>query len=142
MRAKLLSAVLATAVLLPIRVDAQAQRTGEWLQVTPADARTPITPASWDDESGAATAPTVRKAAYRSRADSVAGFRALAASKRDERLRIVISLDDRTLWVRDPILAPVPGPPEAEDDRDAVREHAVARLDDPQSSLAERAAAE
>lgn len=54
----------------------------------------------------------------------------------------LLPLDDRTLWVRDPILAPVPGPPEAEDDRDAVREHAVARLDDPQSSLAERAAAE
>lgn len=54
----------------------------------------------------------------------------------------LLPLDERTLWVRDPILAPVPGPAEAEDARDAVREYAVRRLDDPSATLAERAAGE
>lgn len=54
----------------------------------------------------------------------------------------LLPLEDRTLWVRDPILAPVPGPAESEADRDAVRAHAVSRLDDPEASLAERAAGE
>lgn len=54
----------------------------------------------------------------------------------------LLPLDERTLWVRDPLIAPVPGPAELEDDRDAVREFAVRRLDDPTASLAERAAGE
>ncbi len=54
----------------------------------------------------------------------------------------LLPLDERTLWVRDPVLAPVPGPAEAEDARDAVREYAVRRLDDPSATLAERAAGE
>lgn len=48
--------------------------------------------------------------------------------------------EERTLWVRDPRLAAVPSPAEPETDRDRVREFAVERLDDPQASLAERAA--
>lgn len=54
----------------------------------------------------------------------------------------LLPLDERTLWVRDPILAPTPAMTESEDDRDAVREYAVGRLDDPRASLAERAAGE
>jgi len=54
----------------------------------------------------------------------------------------LLPLEERTLWVRDPILAPLPGAAEDEDDRDAVREHAVLRLDDPGASLAERVAGE
>ena len=97
MRVRVVSAVVAALITMPAHMDAQAQR-GEWLQVTPADARAPITAASWN-EAGSATAPAVRRAPYRSRADSIAGYRALAASKKDERLRIVVSLDDRKLWV-------------------------------------------
>ncbi|MDQ0642625.1 hypothetical protein [Microbacterium murale] len=52
----------------------------------------------------------------------------------------LLPLDDRTLWVRDPLVAAVPGPAESETDRDLVREFAVARLDDPSASLAERIA--
>lgn len=48
---------------------------------------------------------------------------------------------ERTLWVRDPQLSTEPGDDESEDDRDDVRNRAVARLDDPAASLAERAAA-
>lgn len=54
----------------------------------------------------------------------------------------LLPLDERTLWVRDPVLAAVPGPAERAEDRDAVREHAVDRLDDPRASLAERSAGE
>lgn len=54
----------------------------------------------------------------------------------------LLPLEERTLWVRDPVLAPVPGPAELEDDRDAVRECAVGRLDAPHASLAERVAGE
>jgi lipoprotein-anchoring transpeptidase ErfK/SrfK len=93
----ILGAALATVLALPAGMEAQTPR-GEWLQVTPNDGRAPITPASWD-ENGNATAPAVRKTPYRSRADSIAGFRAFEASKRDEKLRLIVSLDDRKLWV-------------------------------------------
>lgn len=52
----------------------------------------------------------------------------------------LLPLEERTLWVRDPLLAAVPGPAESEEDRDLVRERAVSRIDDPEASLAERAA--
>ena len=109
-RMRFLGAVVATLIAVPGGSKAQAQR-GEWLQVTPANPRAPITAASWDGEVARATSPTMRAAPYRSRADSLAGYRALEASKKDERLRIVVSLDDRKLWVvtgRDTVLeAPV-----------------------------------
>jgi lipoprotein-anchoring transpeptidase ErfK/SrfK len=95
---RLLGAVVAALIAVPAGMQAQAQR-GEWLRVTPSDGRAPITPASWDEESGRATTPAVRRTPYKSRADSVAGHRALEASRRDERLRVIVSLDDRTLWV-------------------------------------------
>jgi lipoprotein-anchoring transpeptidase ErfK/SrfK len=93
-----LSAVVGALIAVPAALEAQAQR-GEWLRMTPSDGRTPITPASWDEESGKATTPTARRTPYKSRADSIAGFRAFEASKRDEKLRLIVSLDDRTLWV-------------------------------------------
>jgi lipoprotein-anchoring transpeptidase ErfK/SrfK len=92
-----MGAVAAALAALPAVVEAQSR--GEWLRVTPADPREAIRPASWSDDGGTATAPTARRTPYRSRADSIAGYRALEASRRDERLRIVVSLDDRTLWV-------------------------------------------
>lgn len=54
----------------------------------------------------------------------------------------LLPLDQRVLWVRDPLLAPTPGPAESEIDRDAVREHAGRRLSDSEASIAERAAGE
>ena len=93
-----LGAVLARLIAIPGGMGAQAQR-GEWLRVTPSDPRAPITQASWNEDNANATAPTLRRPMYRSRADSVAGYRALEASKKDERLRIVVSLYDRKLWV-------------------------------------------
>ncbi|MDQ0615474.1 uncharacterized protein (UPF0147 family) [Microbacterium sp. W4I4] len=54
----------------------------------------------------------------------------------------LLPLDQRILWVRDPVLAPTPGPAEIEADRDAVRAHAVRRLADPAASIAERMAGE
>lgn len=54
----------------------------------------------------------------------------------------LLPLEERTLWVRDPVLAALPGPAESEEDRDLVRERAVARLDLPDASLAERVAGE
>ena len=97
-RMRFVGAVLATVIMVPANLSAQA-RNGEWLRVTPSDPRAPITMSSWDGENGAATAPTARRSPYRSRADSIAAHRAFAASKKDERLRIVVSLDDRKLWV-------------------------------------------
>jgi hypothetical protein len=52
----------------------------------------------------------------------------------------LLPLEERTLWVRDPLLAAVPGAAEPEEDRDLVRERAVSRIDDPEASLAERVA--
>ena len=95
---RFVSVVLATIGMLPGSLTPQA-RSGEWLQVTPSDPRGPITMSSSDAGSAAATAPSARRAPYRSRADSIAGHRAFEASKRDERLRIIVSLDERTLWV-------------------------------------------
>lgn len=98
------SAALAGLIALPGLVLAQAQRMGgEWLQLTPADPKAPI-PRS--DSSAAVTTSgegtTVsieRRARYRSRADSIAGTTAYEASRRDQRLHVSISLEDRRLWV-------------------------------------------
>ena len=74
-----LGGVLAASLIaVPATMQAQAQN-GEWLRVTPSDGRAAITPASWNDENAAATAPESRRApTYRSRADSIEGFRAQA----------------------------------------------------------------
>src|SRR5204863_413621 len=55
--------------------------------------------ASVTTDDAATTVSIDRRSTYRSRQDSVAGTRALEASKRDPHLRIVVSLDDKKLWV-------------------------------------------
>ncbi len=100
-----LSAVVTALVALPGMVRAQAQKlSGDWLQLSPADPkaaiptepRTAITAA----EDGSTTISIDRRVSkFRSRADSVAGTSAYEASKRDQGLRLVVSLDDRKLWV-------------------------------------------
>ena len=83
---------------------AQAQRiSGDWLQLSPADPRTPLSSdanrtaiTAADDGS---TTVSIERRRYRSKADAVAGTMAYEASKRDQGLRLVVSLDDRKLWV-------------------------------------------
>ena len=102
---KFLSAVLAAIVALPGVMRAQAQKmSGEWLQLSPANpkagilnARTSVT----ETADGSTTVSIERRNAtrYLSRTDSVASATALEASKRDQGLRLVVSLDERRLWV-------------------------------------------
>lgn len=100
---KFLSAVVAGLLALPSSMWAQAQKmaAGDWLMLTPADPaaitrdnRTAVT-----TDSTATTVSIERRNKYRTRDDSVASARALEASKRDERLKILISLDDKALFV-------------------------------------------
>ena len=100
---KFLSAVVAGLLALPSSMWAQAQKmaAGDWLMLTPADPaaitrdnRTAVT-----TDSTATTVSIERRSRYRTRDDSVASARALEASKRDERLKILISLDDKELFV-------------------------------------------
>lgn len=101
---RFLSAAMAALLALPGALLAQAQRMGgEWLQLTPADPKAPI-PRS-DPKTGIVTPQgdggmmiSIERRS-RSRRDSVAGQAAYEASKRDEHLHVVVSLDDRTLWV-------------------------------------------
>lgn len=53
---------------------------------------------------------------------------------------LFLPVSDRTLWVRDPLMALEPGAPESVDLRTRVRNLAVARLDLPIATLAERTA--
>ena len=100
---KFLSAVVAGLLALPSSMWAQAQKmaAGDWLMLTPADPaaitrdnRTAVT-----TDSTATTVSIERRNKYRTRDDSVASARAREASKRDERLKILISLDDKELFV-------------------------------------------
>lgn len=104
--AKFLSGVLAALMALPGLMLAQAQRmAGDWLQLSPADPRAgipsdPRTSITTSSEDGATTVTTVSiERRTRSRRDSVAGATALEASKRDQNLHVVVSLEDRKLWV-------------------------------------------
>lgn len=54
---------------------------------------------AFDTLASALTAPAAAPSRYRSRADSVASARTRAAAEQDSKLRIVISLNDRRLWV-------------------------------------------
>ena len=99
---KFLSAAVAGLLAIPGMVRAQAQKmTSDWLQLTPSDGKSPITAsrASVTTDDDATTVSIERRSSYRSRSDSVAATRALEASKRDEHLHIVVSLDDKKLWV-------------------------------------------
>ncbi|WP_223622271.1 hypothetical protein [Microbacterium sp. EST19A] len=53
---------------------------------------------------------------------------------------VFLPAHERTLWVRDPVLAPSPGAPESADDRERTLQFATLRLHAPHASLAERAA--
>lgn len=101
---KFFSATMAALLALPGVVKAQAQKmSGDWLSLSPADPRTAIpetrssvTPST---EGGATTVSIDRRAPFRSKKDSVAGATALEASKRDKNLHVVVSLEDRKLYV-------------------------------------------
>src|SRR2546423_2836706 len=98
--AKLLGAAAAALLALPTLMLAQAHRmSASWLQLTPADPRTGIpsdgrTSVTSDD--GGTTVSIERRAHSR---DDRAGMDAYEASKHDSHLHIVVSLDERTLWV-------------------------------------------
>ena len=99
---KFLSAMNAGLLALPGTLLAQAQRmSGDWLQLTPADPRAPIArdnrTAVTSSEDGSTTVSIERR--FRNRTDSVASVAALEASKRDRNLRLVVSLDEKKLWV-------------------------------------------
>jgi hypothetical protein len=100
---KFLSAAFAGLLALPGYVKAQAQKmSGDWLQLTPADGRTPITESRSSvvtSEGGPTTVSIDRRGRFRSRADSTAGANALESSKRDPNLHVVVSLDERKLFV-------------------------------------------
>lgn len=100
---KFLSAAVAAVMAWPSSMWAQAQKmaAGDWLMLTPSDPRAVIRDnrTSVTTDSTATTVSIDRRSLYRSRDDSIAGTRALEASKRDERLKIVISLDDKQLHV-------------------------------------------
>lgn len=97
---KFLSALLAALVALPSLVRAQAVRmSGDWLQVTPSDGKTPLRASVTTVDSGTTTVAIERRTSYRSRFDSLAGVKAYEASKRDKHLRLVVSLEERRLWV-------------------------------------------
>ena len=100
----LASAASAAILSVPGLMLAQAQKvSGEWLQLTPSDGKGGIPsdgPTAVVTPSGTETTVSIeRRARYRSRADSIAGATAYRASKKSENLRLVISLQDRTLWV-------------------------------------------
>lgn len=100
---KFISAMFAALMALPSSMWAQAQKmaAGDWLMLTPSDPRAPIrdnrTAVTTDSE--ATTVSIERRSPYRSRDDSIAAARALEASKRDERLKILVSLEEKQLFV-------------------------------------------
>jgi lipoprotein-anchoring transpeptidase ErfK/SrfK len=105
---KVLSAVTLALLAVPRLVLAQAQRIGsDWLQLTPSDPRAGIpAAASADPRVGVttvtpegATVSIERRIMARTQHDSIASVNALAASKRDPNLHIVVSVEERKLWV-------------------------------------------
>jgi lipoprotein-anchoring transpeptidase ErfK/SrfK len=100
---RIISAAIAAIAAFPGQVLAQAQRmANDWLMLTPADPRGGLNEhkaAVTSTADGGTTVSIERRNRYRSRGDSIAAARAYEASKKDRSLRIVVSLDDRTLWV-------------------------------------------
>jgi hypothetical protein len=103
--AKFLSAAFAALLALPSLMLAQAQRmTGDWLQLSPSNPRagipSPDPRTGIVTQSGEATTVAIdRRNRARARRDSVASATAYEASKRDHHLRVVVSVDERKLWV-------------------------------------------
>jgi len=102
--AKFLIAAFAAIIAFPGMMLAQAQRlSGDWLQLTPSDPKAgipsdPRVGITTVSDSGT-TVSIERRARFRSRSDSVAATTAYEASKRDKNLHVVVSLEDRKLWV-------------------------------------------
>lgn len=97
---KFLSALFAGLLAIPSLVRAQAVKlTGDWLQVTPTDPRSGIPKAAVTVSDSGATVSIDRRSDYRSRSDSLAATKAYEASKKDPHLRIIVSIEDRKLWV-------------------------------------------
>jgi glucose/arabinose dehydrogenase len=100
---KFLSAMVAALLAMPGSLMAQAQKmSNEWLTLTPANPRASIerndrAAVTTSAEDGSTTVSIERR--FRNRADSVASMSTLAASKKDRNLRLVVSLDDKKLWV-------------------------------------------
>jgi lipoprotein-anchoring transpeptidase ErfK/SrfK len=100
--AKFLSAAFAALLALPGALFAQAQRiSADWLQLTPSDPKAGIPAsearASITTSESATTISIERRT--RSRRDSIAGANAYEASKRDQNLHVVVSIEARRLWV-------------------------------------------
>src|SRR5919201_479747 len=97
---KLLGAASAALLAFPTLLLAQAQRmSASWLQLTPSDPRAGIpsdSRTSITNEDGGTTVAIERRSRSR---DNIAGMDAYEAAKRDPHLHIVVSLDDRMLWV-------------------------------------------
>jgi lipoprotein-anchoring transpeptidase ErfK/SrfK len=101
---RVISAAVAALVALPSLMLAQAQRmANDWLMLTPADPRGGLndskTSVTSTPDGGTTVSIDRRNNRFRSKADSVASMRTLEASKKDRSLRIVVSIEDRTLWV-------------------------------------------
>lgn len=98
--AKVLTAIVAGLLALPSATEAQTSRSsGDWLQVTPADPKRPISRSSAGFFEADGSVSIARRSGSRSRKDSLAGAKAYEASKRDKNLHLVVSLDDRRVWV-------------------------------------------
>src|SRR6266545_335516 len=100
---KFLSAAIAALLALPGAMFAQAQRmSADWLQLTPTDPKAGIPssdgPRASITTSDSATTISLERRT-RNRRDSIAGTTAYEASKRDQNLHVVVSIEDRRLWV-------------------------------------------
>ena len=101
--AKILGAVVAGLLAFPSIMRAQpARASGDWLQVTPSNPRGPISRSSagsFESDGSVSLERRERRSTSRTRKDSLAGVRAYEASKKDKNLHLVVSLDERRLWV-------------------------------------------
>jgi hypothetical protein len=100
---KFLSAAMAALLALPGAVFAQArQMSADWLQLTPTDPKAGIpssdAPRASITTSDSATTISLERRT-RNRRDSISGTTAYEASKRDKNLHVVVSIEDRRLWV-------------------------------------------
>jgi L,D-transpeptidase catalytic domain len=97
---KILGAIIAALVGLPHVMLAQAQRlSNDWLQLRPSDPRDGIPRDSRVAVEQAGDGSTTVAIERRALPRDAVGMNALEASRRDEHLHIVVSLEDRRLWV-------------------------------------------
>src|SRR4051812_37142375 len=97
---KITSAVAAALVALPGVMLAQAQRlSNDWLQLKPSDPRSGIPRDNRVAVEQAGDGSTTVAIERRTEPRDAAGMSAFEASRRDEHLHVVVSLEDRKLWV-------------------------------------------